>query len=294
MPCNPAHTGFNKKPSFGGELLLANGYSNLTKIRKLLDGEFDQSTIDDMFSKGKVTQLESNVDIQFQSKYLNGMYSPYSIKGFSVVRNEANPDVELYAVEEKGFTFQSGMEVFPNFYAGAQARIIDRKFIRGRFKLLDLATTEGQNLLRPRSQSAIYLEPGATYIFPVAWKPRASFFLANAGYMSEEFKDLKTPIEAQFGIGIAPPVMWGEIELSLEYRSMNYEEDPMERLRFGTLYRYGSMYLSGGIDANGISSGVFYYLDQINAGVVYSTTRFINSNDDNFTQTVYVQIGWQL
>lgn len=294
LPCNPASTSLNEKASIGAELLLANGYSNLSRVRKLLDGDIDQETIDDMFTKGKVIQLESNVDIQFKSKYLNGVYSPFSVKGLSVVRNEANPDVDLYSVEEKGFTFQSGMEIYNNLYAGLQVRTVDRKFIRKRFKLLQIATEQGKDLLKPNTQQAVYGEPGLTYIYPASWKPRASFFLANWGYVSEQYDDLKTPVDPQFGIAISPPMTWGDLDLSLEYRSMNYEESDAEKIHFGALYQFGSMYLSAGLDSNGASGGVFYYLDQINAGVVYSTTRFINSGESNYTQTVYVQLGWQL
>jgi hypothetical protein len=54
------------------------------------------------------------------------------------------------------------------------------------------------------------------------------------------------------------------------------------------------MYLTGGIDTNGISGGVFYSLDKINAGIVYSTTQGAGQEESFYTQTVYVQLGWQL
>lgn len=51
---------------------------------------------------------------------------------------------------------------------------------------------------------------------------------------------------------------------------------------------------TGGIDSNGISGGVFYGLDKINAGIVYSTTQLVNEGESFYTQTVYAQLGWQL
>lgn len=294
LPCNPAHTAFNKKSSFGAEILLSNGYSNLENVRKLLAGKVTQDLADTLFSEGKIIQIEANADILFQSKYLSGRYTPISLKGFSVVRNEANPDVELSAIEEKGFAFQSAFEVFNDFYAGLQARFVDRKFVRKRFKLVQLGTQQGIDLLKPKEQAAAYFEPGFTYLLAKPWKPRVSLFVANLGTVSQEYDDLKIPVEAQFGFGFSPPVTWGDLELSLEYRSMNYEESDLERLRMGALYYFGSMYLSAGIDSNGVSGGVFYGLDKINAGIVYSTTRFVNKEESFFTQTVYVQLGWQI
>nr|HMN68081.1 hypothetical protein [Bdellovibrionales bacterium] len=247
-----------------------------------------------LFKEGKIIQIEANADINFQSRYLNAQYTPLTVKGFSVVRNEANPDVDLYAVEEKAFLFQTGYELFNDFYAGVQTRFVDRKFIRKRFKLVSLGTEEGKDFIKPKEQTATYVEPGFTYFLGKQWKPRVSLFVANTGFVSQKYDDLKTPVEAQLGFGFAPPVGWGDLEISLEYRSMTYEENDLQKIRLGSLYKFGSMYLTGGIDANGVSGGVFYGLDKINAGVMYSTTRYVNEDENYFTQTVYVQLGWQI
>lgn len=294
LPCNPAYTPMNTKPSLGAEILLSNGYSSLENMRKLLDSQLTQDLADTLFSKGKIIQIESNIDINFRSKYLSGQYSPTSIKGFSVIRNEANPDVDLYAVEEKGFNFQSGYEIFNNFYAGAQVRFVDRKFIRKQFKLVSLGTQEGKDLLKPKEQKATYIEPAISWTFAKAWKPRVSIMVVNLGTVSETHDELKSPMEPQVGFGFSPPVYWGDLDISIEYRSMNYDESDFDKLHIGSLYRFGSMFLTGGIDTNGISSGVYYSLDKLNAGIMYSTTRFVNDNEDFFTQTVYMQLGWQI
>jgi hypothetical protein len=294
LPCNPALAPLNKKPSLGAEALLSNGFSTLKNVRALVNGNINDELIGTLFAEGQIMQIESNIDINFVSKYLNAQYSPLSIKGFSVVRNEANPDVDLYAIEEEGFTFQSGYEIFDDFFAGLQIRATRRKFIRQRFKLIALGTQEGKDLLIPKLQNAVYFEPGLTWFFKSEWRPRISLFITNFGNLSKKYEELKTPVEAQVGFGIAPPLPWGELELSLEYRSLNYEEKDLQKLHLGSVYKFGSMFLTGGLDTNGISGGVFYYLDKINAGVIYSTTKFLNENENYFTQTVYLQLGWQI
>jgi hypothetical protein len=294
LACNPANNAFTQKSSLDAELLLSNGYANLQRVQKLMKGKVDQQLVDDMFAQGNVLQIEANAEVLFKSKYFSARYVPATIKGFSVVRNEANPDVEISAVDESSFTLQTGLEVLDDLYLGVQARFVDRKYIKKRFQLVDLATTEGKDLLKPEHQVATYIEPGVTYIFTKTWKPRVSVFVANSGTISGDTEDLQTPLEVQYGIGITPPVLWGDLDLSVEYRSMQYDETPAQRIRFGMLYHFGSMYLSGGVDSNGISGGVFYGLDLINAGIVYSTTKFINEQERYFTQTVYVQLGFQI
>lgn len=294
LPCNPAMTPLNRKPNLNAEVLLSNGYSTLKNVRTLVSGNVNDEMIQTLFSDGKIMQIEANGDINFQSKYLNGQFSPMTIKGFSVVRNEANPDVDLYAMEENGFTFQTGYEFVKDFFVGVQVRAASRKFIKQRFKLVELGTQDGKDLLKPKTQNAAYLEPGLTWFFGQEWRPRVSLFITNYGNVSQKYEEINTPVEAQFGLGVSPPVSWGELDLSLEYRSLSYAEKGLEKLHFGSLYRFGSMFLSGGIDVNGVSGGVFYYLDKINAGIIYSTTKLINDNENYYTQTVYLQLGWQI
>lgn len=294
IPCNPAMVPLNPKSSLGLELLLSNGYAALGQVQSLIDGNMSQQQIDSMFAQGKITQIEANSDIIFRSKYLSGKFTPMTLKGFSVVRNEANPDVELYAMQEDGFTFQSGMKLMEGLYGGLQARILNRKFVRQNFKLLVLGTPAGQNLLKSKEQSATYLEPSLTYFFKGNWKPRISAMVVNLGSVSQEYDELPVPVEGQVGFAISPKLDWGDIDFTLDYRSMNYEETEIwERLRAGAIYHFGSMYLTGGLDANGVSGGVFYTVDKFNAGIMYSTTRYI-SEDEYYTQTVYVQLGWQI
>lgn len=294
LPCNPAMTPLNPKPSLGAEVQLSNGFAALDNVRKLLDGKITQELVDTLFSQGQIIQIEANADLNFHSKYLAGQYTPISVKGFSVVRNEANPDVELFAIEEKGFRFQSGYEATDGFFVGGQIRTVSRKFIKQHFKLAATATEAGKDLLKPKEQNVTYFEPAATYIFANSWKPKIALMVVNGGIVSEKYDELPEPIEVQGGFGISPPVMWGTLDLSLEYRSMTYEEEDIKKIRFGALYHYGSMYLTGGIDANGVSGGVYYSLDKINSGIVYSTTQLTNQGESFYTQTVYVQLGWQI
>ncbi len=293
LPCNPAMVPLNTKSSLGLELLLSNGQAALGQVKGLLDGSISQQQIDSMFAQGKITQIEANSDIVFKSKYLNGRFTPMTVKGFSVVRNEANPDVELYAVQEQGFTFQSGMKFTEGLYGGVQTKFLSRKFIRQNFKLLVLGTPSGKDLLKAKEQTATYIEPSLTYFWKGSWKPRVSAMMVNLGTVSQEYAELPQPIEGQVGVAVSPPVSWGEMDFTLDYRSMSYEEQEIwERLRLGAMYHFGSMYLTGGLDANGISGGVYYSVEKFNAGIMYSTTQF--SEDEYFTQTVYVQLGWQI
>lgn len=295
LPCNPALAPFNKKAGLSAELLLSNGYANLQTVRSLLDNKFDQNTVDAFFTKDKVIQIEAGADINFFSKYINAQYSPLSVKAFSVVRNEANPDIEFYSLEENGFTFQSGYEFYNDFYVGIQSRFLNRKYINSRFKLTALATQIGREALAPKKQNVVFVEPGISWYSKSEYNPRISLFLANTGFYSTDDETLKKPVESQISFGISPDLKWGDVDIILDYKSLSFKESNWyEKIHLGSIYRFGSMNLTSGIDYNGISAGVFYGLDKFNAGVLYSTTKFMKDNNNNYTQTVYVQLGWQI
>lgn len=293
LPCAPSLGYKNNAPGIMIVGMLSNGISTLNNVQKLLKNQINDQLINDLFTGNNIIQIEENTELNFVSKYFNARYTPLAVKSFAVIRNEANPDVELYAVQQRGFAFQGNYPLSENFIAGLQTRFVDRKFIRQRFKLVQLGTAEGKNLLKPKEQKVTYIEPSLTWVSQSTWKPRATLMVSNLGIYSEEYIELETPIDVQVGVGISPTVKWGEFELSLEYRSMTYRESDIEKLRLGAMYKLGAMYLAGGLDTNGISGGIYYSLEELSAGIMYSTTKIAN-NDDYFSQTVYVQLGWQI
>ncbi|MBT4760767.1 MAG: hypothetical protein HOO06_03630 [Bdellovibrionaceae bacterium] len=294
LPCNPANMVYQDKNTLGADLLLSNGHSALSNIRQLLDGEISQGLVDTLFTEGKIIQIEANVDINFKSKYINARYTPFTVKGFSVVRNEANPDVELSAVEEKGFALQSAYQVIDGLSIGVQVRFLERKFVRQQFQLILMGTPAGDQLLSPKSQKVTYIEPGMTWEISNNWHPRLSVLVANLGFVSDKHDELNVPVDYQVGFGITPPIRWGELQLALDYKSLTLVEADQAKFRFGGTYGFGAMHFATGLDVNGVSGGIFYGLQQATAGVMYSTTRITNEDEDYFTQTLYVQLGWRI
>ena len=294
LPCNPALIGLERKAHLGASALLSNGYATLEKMNKLLKGDVNQDLIDALFGNERVLQIEGNVEINFTARYFGAKHTPFNAKYFSVVRNEANPDVDLYAVDERNTVMQLGTKAFSGFSAGVQLRHVERRFVKQRFKLLGLATQAGKDALKPKTETAVYIEPGVSWSFGDEWKWRVSGMVANSGFMIEDQEDIETPVEPQAGISVSPPLGWGRLELDLDYRSMNFEEDVAERLHLGANYLFGAMYVVGGIDYDGVSGGIFHGVEQVNAGIMYSTTQVPWRDSDYFAQTVYLQVGWQI
>lgn len=294
IPCQPAHTHFNRVPGLQLQILISNGYANLEKAQRLIGGDIGESFLTSVFSGNNVLQIEGSGVLDFKSKYINARWLPGSVRMFSAIRNEANPAVEVFAVDEKGFTFQSGFALLENLNVGLQSRVLERKYIRKKFFLVSLGTQEGRDLLKPKSQRIITFEPGISYQIPFLWDLTMSVLVANGGSYSEKFSDLESPVEAQFGVTFSPPIGFGKLEVSGDYKRLN-SDDPTDRFfHLGAGFTYGSMLTTAGIDRNGISGGVFYSIEKLHAGITFTSTQIPGASDYSYTQTTYAQLGYTL
>lgn len=294
LPCNPSLLPFVPKPRLAAQVMLSNGYPTLDRMRRLLSGQLNQETIDDLFSEERVLQIEANGQIDFVTPHFAASYTPVTAKYFSVVRNEANPDVEVSAVEEKNLVLQTGYKFDDWLYIGVTGKSFSRRFVKRRLKLIELGTDAGKDSMQPKKQDGIMFTPAATIFFPGYLKPRVAVMVANLGALRGDTENLDDPIDVQGGAGITVPLGWAEVDFGLDYRSLSYEESGAERLHFGTVLRFGAMSMFGGVDHFGFSGGVSYGLEQINAGILFSTTQTPWSSEDYYANTVYLQVGWQI
>ncbi len=296
LPCNPATVPLITKSDLSAEGLVSNGYQAVKSTRSLLSGDITQESVDTLFKGSSQIQIEGNSDVHFKSPHLTGRYVPLSIKGLSVVRNIANPEAQIQAIQESGFKFQSGYKWSKNFYFGLQVQFLERKYINKQFLLVELATAAGKNLLIPQKQSVTTFEPGLYYKFSNTFlKPAISLLIANGGFYQPFDKEINLPTEAQFGFAISPPIYWGEFNLTLDYKTLSVEDKELsDKIHSGFLYKFGSLNLAGGLNTHGASSGVFYSIEKINAGILYSTSRTSLEKEDIYSQTVYIQVGWQI
>ena len=291
--CNPAMTPKAKKGNLKVEGLISNGYGNLGKIKKFLSNSIDENLVNELFDSQQVLQTETSVDVMFTSPYLNARFSPVSYKFFSVAKNVANPDIELFAVEEKDLTFQSGFSL-GEFDLGLEIQKRDWKFIRSRFKLYDLLSEAGKDAVKPKDQSGLFLNPALNYNLNNQFKTVFSIKLVNLGWVNKYYEEFQHPTELQYGVSVTPNIYYGQLTFLLDYKSLSNSDSDFDKLHFGTHYKFGAMNLGFGIDNNGTSFGVFYGLEQINASILFSTTELPWKSSEYLAQTVYLQIGIKL
>lgn len=294
LPCNPAMTAARADKKFRIQGLISDGYQQVKNLERIVDGEVSQETVDNFFTEEKHAQLEASWDLMYLSPDYNIQFTPRALRGFSDVRNEANPDINVYVTDERSLRLQSAFQYDQDLHIGIQIRAVHRKSIKENFRLFQLATESGQNLLDPYEQGILFLEPGAAWLMEGAWKPKLSMMVRDWGYSST--RSHSVPIKPNFsaGFGLTPPSDEGEMNLGVEYGTGGEGLSSFEGLRLSALYRVNELYYSAGIDPEGSSVGAHYEGHHVNGGLVFATTRTLNSNRDLNHQTLYFQLGLQL
>lgn len=294
LPCNPAMTVFADRKTFRAQGLLSDGYNSVKNLKQVVDGEVTQEMVDGFFSRERVIQIEASTDLMYRSQDMNIQLTPMALRGYSEIRNEANPDIDLFTTEEKGLRFQSGYQFSEEFLFGFQVRALNRKVVRRHFQLFELGTEAGQDLLSPVNQSILFLEPGATFLMGEAWSPRLSVMIANLGYTSRPTSQVPASVEPQIAFGITPPSDEGQLDLTLEYSSLSFHEKGSEKLHLGALYKINEFYYSAGIDSHGTSAGIHYEHRHIHGGLIFSTTRTLRERETFDSHNLYFQLGIQI
>lgn len=312
--CQPAFLPLEKKSRFSANGYISNGYDSLAKGRRILANDLDSDFIASLFRENRVIEVELSPSMLFSSQVFAGKYMLYGFQYYSTQRNQADPILNVFAADSKAWQFQWGKEYGNWFYYGVQLRTSEDTVIKKAFRLVDTGTDAGKNLLKPRKGRRVYLEPGIGFIGHSGssasekgsdsamgmqgsqWK--ISLFGANLmvnEYIEDNAENFyEDKPELQVGASYSTEMFYGLWDLMLDYKSLESDENADHKFHLGSRYRYGVLNVLGGLDYYGASLGILFYLEKIYSGIMYSTSQVPWRSHDDFVQTVYIQLGWQL
>jgi len=156
LPCQPAFIARSEKPSFAAQVFVGNGYQALKTADEVLNKPVSREFLRSMFDENQIIEMEGSGDLIFKSKFLGARFTPYRINYLSVVRNKAYPTVSLHVMQEKSFVLQGGYEIYKGLYAGAQGRLVERKFVHEEFTIYDVLAEGGDHVLKPKEQKGLF------------------------------------------------------------------------------------------------------------------------------------------
>lgn len=290
LPCQPALLQKEKDPRFAINLPISNGYASTVKARRLLANDLDAEFMDSLFKEDKILEVEGNPSLMFSSRYIAAKYL-YGLQYYSTQRNQANPEIQMQVAESKQFILQSSYAVWSNVYIGGQFRNQQDKMIQKSFRLVDLGTDNGKDLLKPVDYGRLFFEPG---IAATVKDTTLSVFGANIQIAGDRERPINDGAEAQFGISQEISILSGTMNIALDYKSLSYSERDDQKVHFGTRYKYGALNLLAGVDSWGLSGGMLFSIEKLYAGILYSTSQIPWRSSSDYANTTYIELGWQL
>jgi hypothetical protein len=257
----------------------------------LLSNDLDSEFLSDLFSQDRILEVEANASMHFISQYVSAKYLLYGLQFYSTQRNQSDPQIDMLATESKQWIVQTGYQFSPIVSVGLQLRSQQDKIVRKSFRLADLGTDNGKDLLKPKDYSRLYAEPGI-----VLGGSDLKLSLLGAGLLvdGETTDDINERGEAQVGASYGFAALSGRVDLSVDYKSLTYTEEDSQKLHWGARYKYGALSLLGGVDAWGVSGGLFFSIEKIYSGILYSTSQVPWRKSEEYAQTTYIELGWQI
>jgi hypothetical protein len=292
LPCNPAFISQSGPNMYSAQLFIGSDASQIETVQHLVDGDSSPQFVQSLFQNPQL-QTETNVQMTFRSDHFGMALIPERLTYASVIRDQSYPLIAIEAMQERAAIGQLGGEIYDHLYAGLQLRFVDRTFVANEFSLFDAITQGASAVLPVQHQDALYVEPGLAYILKdQPWQPRVSIKVSNVGFANQQYSDIPMQPIVDTGVGVAPPLGLGELELALAYRSGEDDYQTTGGLRLGASYSLGLLQAIIGLGRDNNSIGVISSVGSVRAGITFSENH-IDEGDGSAldAKTIFTEFG---
>lgn len=292
LPCNPSFLPVGDKRIFATNFYLGDDYKTIYKNAELINGDNKTKLAQAILDEPGANRMDSAISVWLRTSWFGLSFTPYRYTYFSSVENKAYPYVSLHGLQERSLVGQLGGAILPGFNWGAQFRGVERKFVNESFYLFD-AISDLDSYLIQKKQRSFYFEPGLSYFFESALKPRVSLMISNIGWSDTKFKETAQTALVDLGIGINPSLELGTMDLSISYRGADGWKR-QEGARVAAAYRLGMMSATAGYDFRKLDVAVNSGFGSVNVGILYERTRIEENGGYSNDDAVYTEFRFLL
>lgn len=281
------------KGYFAANIFFGDDYEILYKNKDAIEADDKMILAESLLSERDPVSFSGSANLWWRGETLALIYQPLRLTYFSLVKNQAYPDIVIHAMQEQSMAVQWGGFLNSDLRIGLQARLIDRKFVHEEFNLFD-AIPEMDRHLVLRSQKLILIEPG--FVYEVhgdedveQWRPLLTANLTNIGFADHLYDDVPSRAVLDTGFSLSPPIAFGDWELGLNYRWAS-QIDGDKKMRLASQYRLGLAGFLFAIDQDQWSFGVISNYRSVSAGLMYERTRAENiDGQSKYEDSGYVE-----
>lgn len=295
-PCNPAQVAKPSEDEFYGDFLWSNQLEFVPQASKLLQGEGDARTVDELFSKRRESALDSHIELGYRVPTFAVALLPYQIQYESRFSNSVLPEVDLFTSRKTSLHLQFGSYVAKDLAVGLLTRLEHQKFISSRFFLTDVLAESRDQFLNVESQDAVLLEPGVLYhLSDEDLRPELAVNLKNWGFRSSSRILQGEDLEAHFSASINPQWASARAGLGLNLAVDRWTDSLDKAFALGGYYQFGILTVLTSFAKEQKALGFSVVHQSLTAGLSFSREQARNAyNDEAQIDRVFSQIGFLL
>lgn len=284
LPCNPAFIAKAEKRRFDGDLFLGTNMDYIRDADAMLNGESDEATIANLFSRRDSSQAEASIEAAFQAQTWGVSIEPYRLVYYSHFENPSLPVVDLIAAQEQSAKVQISSYVADNFYAGLQVRYTHVKFIGKYFAVTEALAGNTDEFFTPQTQELLYVEPGFAYSWENAvWQPQVTAMLSQWGMTNVKSDQYPMQPQGLLGASIKPNVPLGLLEVGAQIGVNSETKNWRDAFRGAVSYHLGILQFVLSASEYDHSAGFLLAYKAFTSGLSYWS--------ESETQGVYISFG---
>lgn len=292
LDCNPAFLAREEKRELRLGATANDRIGEVNDYREKLGASDTEGIINKVLSQHDALVARATSGAWYQHDWWAMGYVPFRGGFASDVRNPAYPTVLASIFKESEIFAKAGFLApsDPNLEVGAQLRYVDRQFFHQQFDFLDVYGNPKE--LQIQGQKALYLEPGVSYSFDMAWSSAISATLTQGAVYQDGYQNRFMPM-LDIGFATTPAFLGRHLRTSTHYTDNPDIPDLFSRFRWGAIYEFddlAAISLSLGKGLAGI--GVTGHIDSVVVGLGWKTEE-ISPDQWQSTQvsTLMFEIG---
>lgn len=296
LPCNPAFMARERERQFKANLFFGNNIRYAKEASDLLQGSANDETVRNLFRQRESSELETAADIAFLTETMGFAIQPVRLNYYTLFRNQALPEVTLFASREESLRAQFASYMDRDLYWGVQIRYLHRKYIAQDFFLTDALAQDGSKLFEPEEQNVLFLEPSLLYANDEHWlRPQLSASLTNWGFADRKSTAYKSSPQFHVSGAVVPDFGPGKWGFGFDAFWDNQVDTALEPLSLGTYYEIGILRVFGSVAQKSSGLGFGASVGDFNLGLAYSDKTVENTFGDKATyRRVYMLLGVEI
>jgi hypothetical protein len=308
--CNPALYKTEKKQGIGFGLATISDGDSVEVGKKLIFKPIEEEFLRELFEEKSFNTWGANTSIDFKTSLFHLYYDPVTVTADVLVLNPAFPEVSMALVKSKRVGVTMAHELLSSdeqaLSIGVNAFHYQRKEYLDSFSLVDLTSSDVDELIKFKTRSGSAADVGLAYQNQSSWVPDVSFLVKN---LNSDFKTNDSRLESErylwpvlvyethsrLAVGKTISTEYGALgfEVNAPFKGV-YEDFYNEFLTLGAHYHMRSLEWLVGLAKYQQTTGFRFSAKSVAVGVFYARTRPLGDFRKDVENSAGVQLGVSL